>query len=91
MSTGKKWLRPTEKTKQFPTNKYHFSQHLTQVGDWIETDPVTRSDVKKLNKAAHFWAWQHKCRVSVVYYPAPDDMCVVRITLVSKHRYRDYD
>ena len=91
MARKTSWLRPTQISKTFPANKYKFSEYLVNVGDFIETNPVTRADVKKLNKAAHFWAYQHKCRVSVIYYPLPDDMCTVVITLVSKHRYRDYD
>lgn len=84
------WLRPTQITKKFPSNIYSFSQHLTSVGDWVETNPITKEEAIKMNKASHAWSYYHKCTISISVIPAADDLVIVKITLTSKHRNRDY-
>ena len=84
-------MRPTQITKKFPENKYHFSTHLTQVGDWVETSPFTnKQEAINVRKAAHFWAWYHKCRVNAEVYDFGEGKWVARVKLISKHRFRDY-
>ena len=84
------WLRPTQISKQFPANKYYFSRHLTSVGDWVETNPITKAEAIKLEKARHAWSWHHKNTTKFEKIPSADGMVIVKITLTSKHRNRDY-
>lgn len=91
MTTQKKpWLRATQKSKTFPTNKYSFSTHLTQIGDWVETDSLHGKEVKNIIDAAHAWAWFHGITIRCKSTLASDGGKHVRITLTKKHRYRDY-
>ena len=73
-------------------NKYHFNTHLTSVGDWVETNPVTIEDAEKLKKAAHKWAWTRGWEVRYSRHPANDDMSMwhATITLIGKNKIRDY-
>ena len=84
-----KWERPTEKAKAFPKDKYGFTKHLTNAGDWVETDVLYGKEVKNIIDAAHAWAWFHKYTVKCNSFLFKDGKCV-RITLVKKHRFRDY-
>lgn len=84
------WLRPTQISKTFPSDKYAFSIHLTRVGDWVETDALHGKEVKNIIDAAHAWAWFHKVTVQCRSSPAPGGGKYVRVTLVKKHRHRDY-
>lgn len=86
----KTWKRLPEITGQFPKNKYHFSTHLTRVGDWVETEVMNPKEVNNIMDAAHFWAWKHNLTVQVRTYPGEGGRHV-RITLMKKHRERDYD
>lgn len=91
MTQKKFWLRPTQITQQFPKNKYHFSSHLTNIGDWIETDPMSKEDRERIKKAVNFWAWHHNVRISFRSWPTSPTTWAVRITLVGKGRIRLYD
>lgn len=84
------WLRPTQISKTFPSDKYGFSVHLTRVGDWVETNPLFGKEVKNIIDAAHAWAWHHGVTVRCKSYPASDGGKHVRVTLIKKHRHRDY-
>lgn len=85
----KTWLRPTQISKTFPRNKYHFDQHLTDTGDWVETNPLSPKEYDNIQDAAHAWAWFRKYTVKTRSYPT-DTGRIMRITLVKKHRNRDY-
>lgn len=72
-------------------NKYQFSKHLTVVGDFVQTEPMTVKESWNIMYAAQMWAWDHMRRVSVDRYPVDGgNKRVVRITLVSRDRERDY-
>ena len=90
-STGNKWLRPTEITKQFPSDKYAFSIHLLRPGDWVETNPLTQKEYYNIQDAAHFWAWKKGYSVKTESWPDGTGLKIVRITLTKLHRERDYD
>lgn len=90
MEQKKTWLRPTQVSKEFPKDKYHFSQHLENIGDYIETNPAPFEDIERLRKAATAWSWFHKVRVLFKRYRKFNGEYILRITLVSKHRLRDY-
>ena len=84
------WLRPTQISKTFPSNKYSFTKYLTREGDWIETGVLTREEYIKIKKAVNFWAWRKQYTIQVKSVPMPNDCKIVRIFLVKKHRNRDY-
>jgi len=91
MTTEKKtWLRPTQISKTFPTNKYGFDLHLTRAGDWVETNPLSQKEYYNIQDAAHAWAWTRQWTIKTRSYPT-DEGRIMRITLVKKHRERDYD
>lgn len=90
MTTEKKtWLRPTQISKTFPANKYGFDQHLTDVGDWVETNPLTLKEYYNITDAAYAWAWVRQYTIKTKSHPSEGGK-IVRITLVKKHRHRDY-
>ncbi len=91
MESKKFWLRPTQITKKFPSNKYRFSENLVDVGDFVETFPMPYEDCQRIQDAAHAWAWQHKYRVTTRCLPAREGGYFIRITLTSKVRVRDYN
>jgi hypothetical protein len=68
-------------------NKYGFSEYLTRVGDFVQTEPLSKREAYNIYIASHMWAWEHMCRVSVRSYPSGDNR-IVRITLISKDRER---
>lgn len=84
------WLRAGQITGKFPENKYDFSRHLTRVGDYIQTFPMSLEDYHRIRKAAYAWAWQHKCRVSIKRMRRLNGLYHVEITLTDKQRLRDY-
>ena len=88
--TQKTWLRPTQISRTFPPNKYGFTHHLRQIGDWVETQPLDDKGYNNINDAAHFWAWRRGWRVTVLTQPDGEGKKIVRITLIAKHRERDY-
>ena len=49
--------------KGVPVEKYRFSEHLLKVGDWVESDAIPFEERDKIKKAAHFWAYKHRCTV----------------------------
>lgn len=64
-------------------SKYHFDQHLSSVGDWVETDPIPHEDYLKLKYAALIWAKRRGYKVSTtVYYTTKGYVC--RIKLLNK-------
>lgn len=90
MTKQKTWLRPTQISRTFPTKKYDFSTHLTQVGDWVETESLNAKERKNFVDAAWAWAWNKGYTVKTSSQPAPEGGWYVKATLVKKHRYRDY-
>lgn len=91
MTTPKKtWLRPTQLSRTFPSNKYQFSTYLTKVGDFVETESLDDKQRNNIIDAAHAWAWFHKKTVKCQSTKAPDGGFYVRVTLIKQHRYRDY-
>lgn len=88
--TKKSWTRWVEKTKEFPKPKYYFTQHLRHIGDYVETHPISQAEYMKIKDAAKFWAWNHDCRVSIKKNRKANNMCTVRVTLISKHRIKEY-
>lgn len=86
--TKKTWERWTQKTKQFPENKYNFSVHLTEVGDWVQTHPLTREEKDKITKAARFWAWYHDVSIKHEEVKINEDQWTVTIRLISLTRKR---
>lgn len=84
-------MRRTIRTKRSNhRNKYSFSKHLDRPGDFVETFPITPREAYNLRVSAHMWAWDHSCRVTVSSYPVEDGLRVVRVTLLSRDRERDY-
>ena len=91
MEQKRSWLRPTQLTKKFPQNKYNFKEVLKEVGDYVETHPMSLEDLQRFTKAAHFWAWQKRYRVSIESIKQWETgLYMVRCTLTSKVRIRDY-
>jgi hypothetical protein len=90
METTKHWLRPTQLTRTFPTNKYFFSEYLQRVGDTIESPIMPIDDITKLKHAAYAWAYARKWRIKTERIPAGRDVQFIRISLVAKHRFRDF-
>lgn len=87
----KHWLRQPEIDKEFPKPKYYFGKYLREVGDYIETDPCSYEDYRKLNKAVFFWAWYHEKHITTMTYKTNLGLYVMRIELISKHRkVREY-
>ena len=83
--------RRTIRTKRTNwSNKYSFSQYLDRPGDFVETEPLPLHDARNITVAAHMWAWDHSCRVSVSSYRVGMDRRVVRVTLTDRKRERDY-
>jgi hypothetical protein len=85
----KRWKRPGEITKTFQEDKYQFSKYLTDVGDYVETFPMPVEDQVRMRYAAHRWAYDRKWTISFRRYWRPDGR-VCRVTLVKKHRIRDF-
>ena len=87
MEQKKSWVR---KSNYIPEerrmgNKYNFSFHLQEVGDWVETFPMSFYDRMQMNKAAHIWAYRKKWSVSAEQVAVPDGIGM-RITLTKKYR-----
>lgn len=86
----KRWTQKSaNKEAHFPKQKYHFSTHLTHVGDWVQTNPISHEEYIKLKDAAKFWAWNHGVRVAVRMSKTSDDKRIVTITLVSYTRKKE--
>lgn len=85
----KKWERWTQKTKEFPKPKYNFTTHLVDVGDWVQTHPLSFEDYVRIKDAAKFWAWHHGVRVAVTSAKVEDDKRLVTVRLISKTRKRE--
>ena len=77
-----------EHTRQFPKNKYNFTEHLRNIGDSVTTYPLDYDDYRKILDAAKFWAWKHECRVKCRSFRTNDMKYEVTVTLISKHRYK---
>lgn len=87
MTTHKRW---TQTSKTFPSDKYSFSFHLQRIGDWIQTGPLSVSEVKKIVDAAYIWAWHKKWRVQTKRIRVSEDKYEVKITLTSKEYKREF-
>ena len=59
-------------------------------GDWVETGPITKKEYYNIQDAAHAWAWHRKYTVKTESDQLGGGLRVVRVTLVKKHRNRDY-
>lgn len=46
-------------------NKYNFSFHLREVGDWIESGPLSFEERRLVTDAVVIWAYRHKYQVKV--------------------------
>lgn len=90
MESKKSWLRPTQLTKKFPSNKYGFSQNLKEIGDFVETFPMTFKECCTLQKAAHNWAWFHGVVATTRILRAGNGLYTIRVTLTAKVRVRDF-
>lgn len=90
MEQKKSWTRWTESQKIFPTNKYNFKNILKKAGDYVETHPLSLEDYVKIKKAVHFWAWHRGYTVKTRAFRTPENMYVVYIELLAKHRHRDF-
>jgi hypothetical protein len=82
----KTWQRATQKTKQFPSKKYGFSDYLKTTGSYLITESMTDAAYQKIKDAAKFWAWYHDKRVTIRKNKNGDGTCFVVITLVAHHR-----
>lgn len=89
MEIKKTWVRPTQLTKTFPTNKYDFSSVFKRIGDTVETYPMSESDAERWRKALNFWAYHHGKTVVYKKHRGPTGVSVVA-TLTKHHRERDY-
>ncbi len=86
---GNRWKRWS--TTFFPSNKYSFSEHLQQVGDWVRTGPLSAKDLKRFRDAAYDWAWQRKWRVTCKSIRVADDKWECICALKAKVLIREYD
>jgi hypothetical protein len=85
----KQWTRATQITGEFPEDKYGFSLHLKNIGDYVMTHPMDRYDAIKMKWAAHQWAFRNKKRVSFRLCRRHDGYSA-QITLTDTKRVRDY-
>lgn len=90
MTQPKTWTRATQITGKFPEDKYGFTQHLKQVGDYVMTYPMAKEDAVRVKWAAHQWAYRHECRVSHSLIRRTGGLYSARVMLVDKNRIRDY-
>lgn len=88
--TKKTWLRWCQIHGSFREDKYHFTKHLKKVGDYVITKPMTQADYIRIKDAAKTWAYRKNKRISTRKIILPDNMCKVKVTLVSQHRMREY-
>lgn len=65
--------------------KYGFSDHLKEVGDWVETYPLSDKDLYRICKAAHAWAYRKDKTVKVTTVYTVEGKCS-RITLMKHYR-----
>lgn len=91
MAQTKSWERWTQKTKTFPTNQYHLTEILKNVGDRIITDPMTEEEYERFRRAVKFWGWRRGKKVQVRTFKY-DGKRIVQVTLVSHTRtnFEDY-
>ena len=84
-------IRWTQQSGKFPTNKYHFSDHLKSIGDFVTTHPIDMKDYKRFSDAAYLWAWYKGWKVSVKRVKVAHGMYEVTCTLVKKKFERLYE
>jgi hypothetical protein len=82
--------RSNRKTPNNPRYKYNFKENLKDVGDYIETFPLSEKDAFNFKIAADMWSWRNAVTFQVNGYRQADGTRIVRVTLVKKHRERDY-
>lgn len=79
---------------QQPGNKYNFSSYLKQIGDFVETMPMTREECEKVRYAVLIWAYRKHCRVKTekIYYADGDSLRIEVVSHTRKERRnaRDY-
>ena len=73
-------------------DKYYFNVHLAEVGDFVETHPISAREAHNIVCAAHMWALDNHVRVHTnkYIYNTEKTLFVVRVTLASNMRERDY-
>ena len=84
------WLRHTQLTKEFPKPKYHFSKHLRNIHDYIETDVITKKELYAIKKAVAFWAWYHERTIKMHQIQLGEDKYIFNVELISKDRKREF-
>lgn len=91
MTSKKRWNSATETSPAFfPKPKYGFTKHLTNVGDFIRTHPLSYTDRWRFKRAAYDWAWHKRWKVSVKAYRKSRDTWEMECTLISKVFGRDF-
>ena len=91
----KTWLRPTQISRKFPENKYHFTEYLKRPGDYLITNPITKTDLVKLTLAARTWAANRLWTIETQSTPCGENsggesVYTVRIDLITLSRVRDF-
>lgn len=87
----KRWNSGDENSPPFfPKNKYQFSTHLTRVGDFIRTHPLSYTDRWRFKRAAYDWAWHKRFKVRVNAFRTSKDTWEMQCTLTSKVFGRDF-
>ena len=85
-----KHLRWSEKGKFFPANKYGFNEHLTHVGCFVTTFPMSNADGKRFRDAAYEWAWHKKWGVKCSSNRKGNGLSEYTCQLVAKHLVREF-
>lgn len=84
--------KPGPNKGQFES-KYHFSEVLTNLGDFVETEPIDPPDRKRIMDAAYDWAWQNNrivtCEIRYDGCDMDSNLRAVRITLLGLTRKRN--
>jgi hypothetical protein len=91
----KTWLRPTQISRKFPQNKYHFTAYLKRPGDYLITNPITKADTAKITLAARTWAanrmWTIETQVTYCGENSEGvSVYTARIDLITLSRVRDF-
>lgn len=84
--TQKTWTRHFQAVKGRPTKKYHFTEHLKRLGDYVETEPISKAERLRMKDAAKYWAYRNDKRLRFWSYPASPDTYICRVTLVALTR-----
>ena len=81
------WVRKSNFNKETNrvNNKYNFTHHLREVGDWVETFPMTMLERRQIYKAAHIWAYRKGYTIGVETVGMPGGLGI-RLTLEKKYK-----